>query len=443
MNDAQKRKEIKKEMKKSALAVVLAAAMTVGTVPATVFAEGSEKPYEGVTLTMWMSNSEYQDGTKAVLEKATEELGMEFEVEINPGGTEGDNIIKTRCASGDLPDLTNYNSGSLFTALNPKEHFLDLTDEEMTQKFDDTFVSTVSQDGRIYGAPFTTTQAGAVVYWKPDYEELGLEVPKTWDEFLANCEALKEAGKSPVYLSSGDTWTTQVLFLGDNYNVLAKNPSFADDFTAGTAKFANDEGALASWAKYEDLVDMYQADYTAATYDDGLEAMATGQATHWFILTQVVPLMIAAHPEAEENLGVFGVPGTDADNAGLTVWEPNGWYISKDSANTEAALAFLDFWYQEENMDLYINTYGANGPSCIKGYILPDSVAPAIREDMQAYFDEGKTAPALEFLTSVKGSTCEQITTSAALGQIDGATAAQMYDDDCKKSAVQQGLGWE
>ena len=430
-------------MKKSVLAVALAAAMTVGTVPATVFAEDAAKPYEGVTLTMWIGNTEYNAVTQAVMAKATEELGMEFSIEINPGGTEGDNIIKTRCASGDLPDISNYNSGSLLTALNPKEHFLDITDEAMTQKFDDTSISCVSQEDRVYGAPFTTTQGGAVVYWKPDYEELGLEVPTTWEQFVSNCQALKDAGKTPIYLSCGDTWTTQLVFLGDNYNVLAKNPSFAEDFTAGTAKFATDEGGLASWNKYADLVDFYNADASAAKYDDGLEAMATGQATHWFMLTQVIPLMIAAHPEAEENIGVFAIPGDDPENCGLTVWEPNAWYISKDSANTEAALAFLDFYFQEENLDLYVETIGANGPSCVKGYTLPESVAPAIRVDMQAYFDAGKTAPALEFITPVKGSTCEQITTSAALGQIDGATAAQMYDDDCKKSAVQQGLGWE
>ena len=431
------------EMKKSVLAAMLAAAMTVGTMPATVFAEEAAKPYEGVTLTMWIGNTEYNAGTQAVMAKATEELGMEFSIEINPGGTEGDNIIKTRCASGDLPDISNYNSGSLLTALNPKEHFLDITDEAMTQKFDETFLSCVSQEDRVYGAPFTTTQGGAVVYWKPDYEELGLEVPTTWEQFVSNCQALKDAGKTPIYLSCGDTWTTQLVFLGDNYNVLAKNPSFAEDFTAGTAKFATDEGGLASWSKYADLVDFYNADASAAKYDDGLEAMATGQATHWFMLTQVIPLMIAAHPEAEENIGVFAIPGDDPENCGLTVWEPNAWYISKDSANKEAALAFLDFYFQEENLDLYVETIGANGPSCIKGYTLPESVAPAIRVDMQAYFDAGKTAPALEFITPVKGSTCEQITTSAALGQIDGATAAQMYDDDCKKSAVQQGLGWE
>ena len=402
------------------------------------------KPYEGVTLTLWGAGAEIadNDGTQALLAKATEELGMTFEVETNPTGTEGDNIIKTRCASGDLPDLVDYNSGSLFMALNPKEHFLDLTDEPMADKFDDAFKTCVSQEGRLYGAPFTTTQAGAVVYWKPDYEELGLSVPKTWDEFLANCDALEAAGKTAVYLSGGDTWTTQVLFLGDNYNVNAADSDFAEKFTEGTAKFATTPAALAGWEKYEDLVGRYNADSTAAKYEDGCEAMAKGEATHWFILTQAIASMIQNHPECKDNIGVFGVPGDDANNAGLTVWEPNGWYINKDSANVEAAKAFLEFWTDPENMDIYINTFGANGPSCIKGYTLPDSVCPAIRVDMQGFFDEGKTCPALEYQTSIKGATCEQITTSAAMGQISGAEAAAMYDDDCKKSAVQQGFNW-
>lgn len=449
-------------MKKKVMSIVLAMAVTAGMLigcggsgggesgsnsqtegEGTASEDSAGKPYEGVVLTLWGGSSEVGNvGTEALLKKATEELGMEFEIEINPGGTEGDNIIKTRCASGDLPDLVNYNSGSLLTALNPKEHFLDLTDEPMTEKFDDTFKSVVMQEGRVYGAPFTTTQAGAVVYWKPDYEELRLSVPKTWEEFLTNCDALEAAGKTAVYLSGGDTWTTQVLFLGDNYNVLAENPNFAEEFTAGKAKFADTPAAVASWEKYEDLVGRYNADATAAKYEDGQEAIATGAATHWFILTQCIPAMITAHPESADKIGVFGIPGKDGENAGLTVWEPNAWYISKDSANTEAAKAFLEFWYQEENMDTYIELYGANGPSCIKGYTLPETVAPAIREDMQAYFDAGRTAPALEFLTSVKGATCEQITTGCALGQIKGKEGAAMYDEDCKKSAVQQGLGW-
>lgn len=425
------------------LTVAMIGSAFVGMTGTSVMAEG--KPYEGVTLSVWGASTEINDTTLAIMEAATEELGMEFEIEINPGGSDGDNILKTKLAADEVPDLVNWNSGSKFLSVNPEKYFLDLTDEPMTEKFDDAFKSVVSVDGRVYGAPQTTTQAGAVVYWKPDYEELGLEVPKTWADFVANCQALKDAGKTPVYLAAGgsSTWTTQVLFLGDNYNVVSNDPEFPAQFEAGEAKFAENELALASWKKYEDLKDMLNADASAATYEDGILAMGEGEATHWIILTQVVPEILVDYPEAADNLGIFGIPGDDPENHGITVWEPNAWYVGQKSENAEAAKAFLEFWVSEENIDRYVSEYGANGPSCIKGYTLPDTVAPAIREDMQAYFDAGKVCPALEFQTSVKGNSCEQITTAVATGQITGEEAAAQYDADCLKSAIQMGFDWK
>ena len=94
-------------------------------------------------------------------------------------------------------------------------------------------------------------------------------------------------------------------------------------------------------------------------------------------------------------------------------------------------------------LNLYFETYGANGPSCIKGYELPDSVCNAVRVDMQQYFDDGKNTPALEYVSPIKGTTCEQLTVAVGLGQMSGAEAAAAYDEDCKKSAVQLGYDWE
>ncbi len=436
-------------MKKKVLSLVLASAMTVGLVLTGCGGGGSDsggsassdggsgsedsggggKEFEGVTLKWWAGNAENNAGTQAVMEAATEKLGMEFEVEVNPGGSEGDNIIKTRLASGDLPDFLAYNSGSKLYDLNPSRGFLDISDWDVTEKFDDAFLSSVTIDGAVYGAPQSSTQAGAVIYYKPDYEELGLEVPHTWDDFLKNCEALADAGKTPVYFTGGETWATQVLFLGDYYNIVADNPNFAEDYTNGKAKYADVPEATRSWTKYEDLVDYLNADKSAATVTDGNFAIATGEATHWFILTQQLPLIL-------ENVD-------DPDNHGLTVWEPMSWYVNKDGENIEAVHAFLDFYYSDEALDLYFDTYGANGPSCIKGYELPESVCNAVRVDMQAYFDDGKTVPALEYQSPIKGTTCEQMTTAVGLGQMTGEEAAAMYDDDCKKSAVQLGYDWE
>ena len=454
-------------MKKKVLSLILAGTMTLGLAltgcggsdgggsgsgegtPAAEDAgsdEGSgdsgDKPYAGVTLKWWAGNAENNPGTQAVMEAATEKLGMEFEVEVNPGGSEGDNIIKTRMASGDLPDFMAYNSGSKLYDLNPSRGFMDISDWEIVDKFDDAFLSSVTIDGAVYGAPQSSTQAGAVIYYKPDYEELKLEVPHTWDEFVDNCKTLADAGKTPVYFTGGETWATQVLFLGDYYNIAAANPTFADDYTEGKAKYADVPEATRSWTKYEDLVDYLNADKSAATVTDGNFAIATGEATHWFILTQQLPLILE-NVEDPDDIGVFGVPGDDADDHGLTVWEPMSWYVNKDTENVDAIKAFFEFYYSEEALDLYFGTYGANGPSCIKGYELPDSVCSAVRVDMQKYFDDGKTVPALEYQSPIKGTTCEQMTTAVGLGQMSGEEAAAMYDDDCKKSAVQLGYDWE
>jgi raffinose/stachyose/melibiose transport system substrate-binding protein len=345
-------------------------------------------------------------------------------------------------ASGDLPDFMAYNSGSKLYDLNPSRGFMDISDWDIVDKFDDAFLSSVTIDGAVYGAPQSSTQAGAVIYYKPDYEELKLEVPHTWDEFVDNCKALSDAGKTPVYFTGGETWATQVLFLGDYYNIAAANPTFADDYTEGKAKYADVAEATRSWTKYEDLVDYLNADKSAATVTDGNFAIATGEATHWFILTQQLPLILE-NAENPDDIGVFGVPGDDADNHGLTVWEPMSWYVNKDTENVDAIKAFFEFYYSEEALDLYFGTYGANGPSCIKGYELPESVCSAVRVDMQKYFDDGKTVPALEYQSPIKGTTCEQMTTAVGLGQMSGEEAAAMYDDDCKKSAVQLGYDWK
>ena len=50
-------------------------------------------------------------------------------LETRPGGTEGDNLVKTRLATGSMDDLFGYNSGSLMNNLNPAKNLIPLGDE--------------------------------------------------------------------------------------------------------------------------------------------------------------------------------------------------------------------------------------------------------------------------------------------------------------------------
>ena len=58
----------------------------------------------------------------------------------------------------------------------------------------------------IYGVPFATNASG-VIYNTEKIEELGLEVPKTWDEFIDILQKIKDAGEQPLLMTYKDAWT--------------------------------------------------------------------------------------------------------------------------------------------------------------------------------------------------------------------------------------------
>ncbi len=159
---------------------------------------------------------------------------VSVEVEVRPGGAEGDNLIKTRLATGEMADVFFYNSGSLFQALNPTQTLEPLTNLSAMEGLLDSFKEVVTgPDGEVYGVPaHESTMGGGILYNRPIYDELGLSVPTTWEEFAANNEAIKEAGYVPVAQTYGATWTSQLFVLADYFNVQAQNPDFAEQYTA-------------------------------------------------------------------------------------------------------------------------------------------------------------------------------------------------------------------
>src|SRR2546423_660627 len=52
---------------------------------------------------------------------------IKIKMEQQPGGSQGDNIVKTRLSTGEMTDVFWYNSGALLQALNPARSLVDLT----------------------------------------------------------------------------------------------------------------------------------------------------------------------------------------------------------------------------------------------------------------------------------------------------------------------------
>jgi raffinose/stachyose/melibiose transport system substrate-binding protein len=371
---------------------------------------------------------------------------IKVSIDTQPGGTEGDNLVKTKLATGEMPDVFNYNSGSLFQAINPNQNLVPLTDEPWVADLSEEFKFVVSTDQGLYGAPTASSRAGAVLYNKKVYQQLGLKVPTSWAEFKANNEKIKADGKvTPIQQTYGDTWTSQLFVLGDFANVAAKDPEWATQYTANKRKYSQPP-ALQSFTNQQESFDagFFNKNFASATYEDGVKAIATGTAAHYPMLTDALSTMNQNFKENLNDVGVFPLPAQDAADTRLTIWLPNAMYIPKttEGAKLDAAKKFVAFLNSPEGCEVQGTVNTVTGPFVTKACTLPDTV-PAIVKDVETYTKAHKSGPALEFLSPIKGPNLERITVEVGSGIKSADAGAKLYDEDVKKQAQQLGLeGW-
>jgi raffinose/stachyose/melibiose transport system substrate-binding protein len=429
------------------------AALAACSLALTACSAGSLGSSEGdkgaVELTLLVGNVEQNV-------KPTQQLVADFhaanpditiKVEIGPAGTEGDNLVKTRLATGAMNDLFVYNSGSLFQAINPQRNLAPLTGEAFLDNVDEAFKPNVTAGSDVYGVPLGPALGGGVLYNRPLYDRLGLQIPKTWSEFMANNAKIKAAGVTPVIQTYQDTWTSQLFVLADFHNVAAAEPDFAQRYTNNQAKYATSPAAIKGFEHLQEVHDAgyLNKDFASAKLDDGLRMVATGKGAHYPMLTALVGQMLATVPDAAKDVGFFALPGDDAAKNGMTTWYPLGVYIAKTAtgAKLDAAKKFLGFMASTAGCDSQTKALTPTGPYLVKGCTLPSDL-PQVVKDLTRYIQTpGASSPALEFVSPIKGPNLENLTVEVGSGIRSAKAGAAAYDKDVEKQAQQLGLpGW-
>jgi raffinose/stachyose/melibiose transport system substrate-binding protein len=401
---------------------------------------------EAVTLAYLVDDSQNSQDTAKALADAFQALhsNVTINIESRPGGTDGDNIVKTRLATGDMDDIFFYNSGSLLQALHPTDTLVDIAKEPFIANIAESFLPTVSQNGQVFGVPTGTALGGGILYNKKVYQQVGLSVPKTWADFAANNDKIKAAGIAPVLATYGDTWTSQLFVLADYYNVAQAIPNFAQDYTANKIKFASDPVAMEGFTYLEEgfKKGWWEKDYATTKFEQGLKLLADAKAAHYPQLSFGLATIATNSPNEVNDIGYFGQPGKDAAKNGSTIWMPAGTYIPKTSKTVDTGKAFQAFIASTAGVDAITAKVAPQGPYVIKGAKLPDNVLPGVK-DIAAYIDSGNSGPALEFVSPVKGPSLEQICVAVGSGQMPAQAGAEAYDKDVEKQAKQLGLpGW-
>ena len=338
-----------------------------------------------------------------------------------PGGVEGDALVKSQLASGTMADVFAYNVGALMQAIDPVKNLVNLKGEPWMSSVNTGFIpSATGADGGVYAAPFGTAMGGGILYNKRIYSKLGLQVPLTWKEFMANNAKIKKAGITPVISSWKDSWTAQLFVLGDHFNVAAAMPGFEDKFTANKIVLAKNASTLAGFQHLEEVrkAGYYHKDVASTTFAKALEYLALGKGAHYPMLSAGIDTIVANFPTKASDIGFMAQPGTNAKSNGVTVWMPSGVYIPKSTKNLEAAKKFVAWTVSKESFVVQNKVVPPSGPYFIKGAPVSGNLT-AVFTDLYNYMQgKGTSYPALEFLTPVKGPNLSQICVEIGSGTI-------------------------
>src|SRR5690606_11521902 len=174
-------------------------------------------------------------------------------------------VLKTRMLGGDPPDSFQVHAGQeligTYVVTDQMEDLTFLFEEEgWFDVFPEGLIDLLSTKEGIWSVPVNIHRSNVMWYVPANLEEWGVEVPATWDEFLASCPTLQDQGVTP--LSVGENWTVNHLWESVALSELGAEGWNA--LWAGELPWT-DPSVVATWEKFGEILDCTNVDEDAAT----------------------------------------------------------------------------------------------------------------------------------------------------------------------------------
>lgn len=273
------------------------------------------------------------------------------------------NVIKVKFASGDIPDIvTVWDQG-----FADQGKYLDLSNETQWWSRIQPSIRELCTDlrsGKQYRVATNMTMAG-IFYNKKIFSDLGLKEATTWEQFVSNLKTIKEKrpGVVPMFVGGKDSWMLGHLIefmahgvIKQKYGTTGSRNAFLNN-DAEKLAFDAPGGVMETFAarilelKREGL---FNSDFLTATYDNQLEAFATGKAA---VISQgmwALAGILEKNPSMASNIGFSPYPPImDGTKPVVLSAEDSAYLIPAEAKHKEEAKLFLDYLFRPENLKAY------------------------------------------------------------------------------------------
>lgn len=273
--------------------------------------------------------------------------------------------VRTDFQAGAEPDVLFYFTGADSNVLISSEKVVSLEEIRQTypdfaQNMKDDLLPLSYVDGKAYAVPANGFWEGLFVN-KSVLEQAGVEIPAadyTWEQFLADCETIKQAGFIPIAVSLAEV---------PHYWFEAMVLNHGDVDSHGDVPQAPGDEVAEKWTQgLEDIKILYDAGYfpdnTLTAGDAGtVQLFADGEAAFMLDGSWQMGYFAANYPDNLDDFAITYMPGhnnheTTEVIGGLSM----GYYITRlaweDDTRREAALDFISFMTSDEMVTTFSPT---------------------------------------------------------------------------------------
>jgi len=228
-----------------------------------------------LTMGSWRNDDAVQ--VEQLLAQYKELTGVEiiFQPTVSP---QYNAVLRTWLDAGTGPDLMYSRSYATGRELYEAGFFMYCTDIPGVMKnFGPSSLEPwMAEDGKMFAVPFAAVTQ--VIYYNKDiFAEHDIQIPVTWDEFVAVCDKLLEAGVTPLSNGLAADWDIlECGFLGMLPNYVGGAEERAQ-YEAGE-KALNDESFVKAYTDFAALAKYLPEGFESITNDDAVMVFATGRS---------------------------------------------------------------------------------------------------------------------------------------------------------------------
>ncbi|WP_051314912.1 ABC transporter substrate-binding protein [Alteribacter aurantiacus] len=369
---------------------------------------------EEVELEMYSWRSEDRSAYETIIE-AFEEEHPNISISFRPfDSSEYNTILTNALVSGSGPDIVQLRPYSGAETIADNGYLVNLDDIEGLDNINDDYLNAArGSDESLYGIPLSLN-AGVIFYNQDLFDEYGVDVPGTYEEFVAASETFLENDIVPVAQGGRLAYLLSMLHGVMSPSVYGGN-EFVEEVTSGEADLT-DERLLSSLERMEELERFFPQDFIALDDNDAQAIFYAEEAAMYINGDYRIGTFESNIPDM--NLGV--IPGLQLDEGGETpvmTWVDGSYGVVDGTGNEEAALKFMEFMATPEFGQLF--TDNLNRVSAVDGvnpeHDLVQQIAQAAEESstpylMLVHFGTGSPTTKTVFEDSLQGMYLDEIT---------------------------------